>query len=238
MNLPWIKFYPRDWLGDMQLRQCSIESRGVWFEMLCIMHSSKRRGRLEDSAGRKITDEVLARLIGMDKCDLYRCMEELKAHGVPDIDADGTWINRRMYRDEAKREACSVAGRKGGGNPSLKSGSDTPDIPDTPDTIGAYKGKPKGTYKGASSSDDGFDVFWGIYPKRVGKSSALKAWKRANKPSLDAIIAKINALKASTQWTKDGGQFIPHPATWINRGGWDDEPTVTNERKSAVLSCN
>lgn len=234
MKLPWLKFYPRDWLGDMQLRQCSVESRGVWFEMLCIMHCSKRRGRLEDSAGNKIGTDMLARLIGMNKGDLYRCMDELKAHGVPDIDADGTWINRRMYRDESKREACSLAGKKGGGNPVLKSESDKTDIPETPDTRGAYKG----TYKGASSGDDGFEQFWAQYPRKAGKRTAMKAWKRADKPALKVIIEKLNTLKASDQWMKDGGQFIPHPATWINRGGWDDEPTVTNERKSAVLSCN
>jgi uncharacterized protein YdaU (DUF1376 family) len=72
-------------------------------------------------------------------------------------------------------------------------------------------------------SDDGFAAFWKAYPKRVGKEAALKAWKRAKKPSVEIIIAKLNTLKASDQWRKDGGQFIPHPATWINRGGWDDE---------------
>lgn len=125
---------------------------------------------------------------------------------------------------------------------------ESPAVPgDHPDVTGfrPIEGRKEGTERTegteqntASSDDDGFSVFWKTYPRRVGKSSALKAWKRAKKPSLDAIIAKINALKASTQWTKDGGQFIPHPATWINRGGWDDEIETTNERRGAVLSCN
>lgn len=83
-----------------------------------------------------------------------------------------------------------------------------------------------------------FDAFWQAYPKKVGKHSAKKAWKASKHPPINLVVAKIHAMKNSDQWRKDGGQFIPYPATWINRGGWDDEPTVTNERKSAVLSCN
>lgn len=85
---------------------------------------------------------------------------------------------------------------------------------------------------------DPFELFWNAYPRKVGKGAAEKAWKAAKLPAIDFIVSKIAALKNSDQWRKDGGQFIPYPATWINRGGWDDEPTVTNERKSAVLSCN
>lgn len=37
------------------------------------------------------------------------------------------------------------------------------------------------------------------------------------------IMAKLAELVLSWDWKKDGGQFIPYPATWINRGGWEDE---------------
>lgn len=42
------------------------------------------------------------------------------------------------------------------------------------------------------------------------------------KPVQEKILAAVQAAKRSDQWTKDGGQFIPHPATWINQGRWDD----------------
>lgn len=71
----------------------------------------------------------------------------------------------------------------------------------------------------------GFDRFWTAYPKKVGKLSAQKAWSRLNgtRPPIESILSKIDDLKKSDQWTKDGGQYIPNPATWLNRGGWDDE---------------
>lgn len=84
-----------------------------------------------------------------------------------------------------------------------------------------------------TDTDQDFDAFWKSYPKRVGKAAALKAWKRAKKPSIEAIIAKLNTLKASDQWRKDGGQYIPFPATWIRRGGWDDEVGVKVESKTS-----
>jgi hypothetical protein len=71
-----------------------------------------------------------------------------------------------------------------------------------------------------------FAEFWAAYPRKVGKRNAERAWASAAKrgmPPLPELLAKLEALKASPQWRKDGGQFIPHPATWLNRDGWDDE---------------
>ena len=39
------------------------------------------------------------------------------------------------------------------------------------------------------------------------------------------MIAAIEAQKASEQWTREGGRYIPNPATWLNGGRWEDEMT-------------
>lgn len=70
-----------------------------------------------------------------------------------------------------------------------------------------------------------FDEFWKCYPKKIGKGYARKIFLKF-KPSrelLQKIIEKVTLLKETEQWKKDHGQFIPHPATWLNREGWDDE---------------
>ena len=41
MSQPWIKFYPRDWRGDQALRVVSLAARGLWIEMLSIMHEGQ-----------------------------------------------------------------------------------------------------------------------------------------------------------------------------------------------------
>jgi len=75
-----------------------------------------------------------------------------------------------------------------------------------------------------SSSDDAFDTFWKAYPRKIGKGAALSAWKKAKaKPAIDAVLVAIETQRQSEQWRKDNGQFIPHPATWLNQCRWDDE---------------
>jgi hypothetical protein len=72
-----------------------------------------------------------------------------------------------------------------------------------------------------------FDSFWKAYPRKVGKVKAHQAWKRAkDKPPITDLIAEVELQARSEEWRKDNGQYIPHPATWLNRGGWMDEVTV------------
>ena len=40
---------------------------------------------------------------------------------------------------------------------------------------------------------------------------------------LDEIVAAVRAQSSWPEWTKDGGQFIPHAATWLNARRWEDE---------------
>lgn len=77
---------------------------------------------------------------------------------------------------------------------------------------------PKRTYP------SGFMTFWEAYPKKVGKGAAESAWKRARiNGHLSELLDSLDKQKASDQWAKDGGQYIPNPATWINQRRWEDE---------------
>lgn len=82
-----------------------------------------------------------------------------------------------------------------------------------------------------------FAAFWSAYPKKVGKRDALKAWKQTAKerPPTGDVVARVLALAGSDQWTKDGGQYVPNPSTWLRRGGWDDEiPAKTTARVTSA----
>jgi hypothetical protein len=77
----------------------------------------------------------------------------------------------------------------------------------------------------SESADDGFATFWKQYPKKVAKPQALKAWKKI-KPAGQVLAGLMTALEmqtASADWLKDGGQFIPFPASWLNGRRWEDE---------------
>lgn len=75
------------------------------------------------------------------------------------------------------------------------------------------------------TQSDQFDQFWAIYPKKVGKKAALNIWTRLkpDKDLLEQILRAVEKQKKLDQWTKDGGQFIPNPATWLNQCRWEDE---------------
>lgn len=72
-----------------------------------------------------------------------------------------------------------------------------------------------------------FDAFWQAYPRKVGKDAARKAFdKRKPDAALLALMLAAVAKQArSDAWLKDGGDYIPHPATWLNQGRWMDEDT-------------
>jgi len=76
--------------------------------------------------------------------------------------------------------------------------------------------------KAPQGGEADFDRFWAAYPKKVGKQAARKAFHRAKAP-VETLLRAIEVQKCSDQWSRDGGRYIPNPATWLNQGRWDDE---------------
>lgn len=74
----------------------------------------------------------------------------------------------------------------------------------------------------ARAKSDEFDQFWEAYPKKVGKSAAQKAFSKIKEP-LDVLLSALEQQERSDQWTREGGRYIPNPATWLNQGRWQDE---------------
>ena len=71
-----------------------------------------------------------------------------------------------------------------------------------------------------------FDKFWELYPRKVGKASARKAFEKHVDEAF-AILGGVERLANDKNLPPT--QFIPYPATWINRQGWDDEPYPDRE---------
>jgi len=96
-----------------------------------------------------------------------------------------------------------------------------------------YSTEPNQTkHKLAHISD--FDEFWKSYPRKTGKGRAEKTWLKINpnKELSQRILTAVKAQRNSKDWTKDGGIFIPYPATWLNDRRWEDEIYSSNEQKS------
>jgi uncharacterized protein YdaU (DUF1376 family) len=71
-----------------------------------------------------------------------------------------------------------------------------------------------------------FDVFWECFPKKKKKEDARKAWN-TTRPNIEDVLKALEWQKQSPEWFKQGGQFIPYPATWIRSHSWEDEKPVS-----------
>jgi len=91
--------------------------------------------------------------------------------------------------------------------------------------IGIVLNTTKDSNKDVSGIVDMFELFWKEYPKKVGKGAAEKSWKKISsiKSTFEKIITALEWQKKSDQWCKEGGQYIPNPATYLTQKRWMDE---------------
>ena len=71
----------------------------------------------------------------------------------------------------------------------------------------------------------------------MSKADARKAFAKLN-PDAALVKDMLRALdwqKRLPEWTKDGEQFIPYPATWLNGRRWEDEQPKTDEPVSGTI---
>lgn len=70
-----------------------------------------------------------------------------------------------------------------------------------------------------------FRLFWEAYPRKAAKQDARKAWSKINPDEvlLGVMIRSLTVQAKSEQWIREGGRFIPLPATWLNGCRWEDE---------------
>lgn len=80
-----------------------------------------------------------------------------------------------------------------------------------------------------------FESFWKVYPKKVAKKEAFKAFKKIKTP-VSILIDAVEKQKKSDQWTRDHGQYIPYPTTWLNQERWvmEDDDQKTNQKFSGI----
>ena len=83
---------------------------------------------------------------------------------------------------------------------------------------------------------EAFLAFWALYPRRTQKGAAWKAWQKAARANggEDELVERVrNAIAWQSKqrdWTKDGGTFVPYPASYLSARGWEDEKPASNGR--------
>jgi hypothetical protein len=93
-----------------------------------------------------------------------------------------------------------------------------------------------------SASADAFTAFWAAWPKHPRKVARRQCEKKFNAALSDgvnsaAIMAAVERAKASEDWRKDGGAFIPAPMTWLNQARWE-APSVDPPQEAATKAVD
>ena len=92
----------------------------------------------------------------------------------------------------------------------------------------------KSEFGGRAAGNAAFAEFWAAYPRKVGKRNAERAWAKL-RPPLSKVLATLEAWRNSDDWRREGRRYIPHPATWLSRGGWEDEVPTNADRNGETF---
>lgn len=218
----------------------SPEVRVVWITMLAVK---------DENGYVRGTPETLARLANVNINVVYDSLQKFSSpdpsshtpanEGRRIADAPGGWIvlNAELYRN-GHRTAYMRTYMRDYRRKHVKVNSKQRKINSKPRSVSVSVSESGNKNTGVHGTDSsGFDAFWKAYPRKVGKLAARRAWNkiRPGKELAAAIVNAIDRQKGQSQWRKDGGQYIPNPATWLNEGRWDDEPVV---KQAATLKRN
>lgn len=88
--------------------------------------------------------------------------------------------------------------------------------------------------------EQAFNEFWTLYPKKVNKKGAYTSFKRIKglRNEMPLILSALERFKASSQWQKDNGQYIPNPQTFINQERWKDEYIETRDDQLKTIDMD
>jgi len=80
--------------------------------------------------------------------------------------------------------------------------------------------------KGESRIDLKFNSWYRIYPKKKAKDKAQRAFKKINPNdnTFNEMMFTLEWQVKSHDWIKEGGEYIPFPASYLNAGQWKDKP--------------
>ena len=224
----WFRLYD-DVLNDPKVQRLSGESFKFWINMLCI--ASKNGGVLpgiEDMAfALRVSNDVCTSLIDeLKTCGLIDGSKRLVPHG---------WEKRQYKSDTSTDRVKRFRERSRNVTETVSETAPDTDTETDTETDKNQKKIPKKRDRSASSAE--FENFWLVYPRKINRAVALKAFEKATrKTEADLIISAVRGYKFA-----DDEQFIPHPATWLNQERWIDgtptsvRPQVTEAEKSAFL---
>jgi len=218
------------------------ETRIVWITMLALMDST---GKVEGSeaglapVARVSLESCVKAIAKLKSPDPYSRTKEHEGRRIIEIDGGWQIINYQKFRDKAKSRAEYYRQWRQKQNPTSLNNSNPNKNTDSNSnsetahnsaTVAQQNVTEQNKPKKKSAYTDDFVKFWNSYPRKEGKGKAWEAWQK-HKPPIAQVLTTLERYKRSASWLPDekGKTYIPHPATWINGGRWEDEVAVQSE---------
>ncbi len=175
--------------------------------------------------------------------DSYSRTKEFEGRRIEEIDGGWHILNhskyRKMMNEEERREykARWIADKR---DVDKRRQPSTPRRPKSSlsthadaDADADAEKKPPNPLKGEC---DGFDSFWSEYPNKQAKIAAKRAWLKIKQDEREEVMSGLARWKRSESWLKDDGQFIPHPATFLNQRRFEDSPKAKALKKKVYYN--
>jgi phage replication O-like protein O len=127
-----------------------------------------------------------------------------------------------QWKKDLKRRKLTYQKSKQGGSAGNRGSAGN----DTGGSAGFLHPQKKLSQKKKTYTLECFEQFWAEYPNKIKRKAAEKAFLKISpldEKLFNKIMESLRAYKNTKNWKKDGGQFIPHSASWINGEQWNDE---------------
>lgn len=240
-RLDWVKFYFTDWM--VSVRRMGWAARGVYMEALSLQfHGERLPVALEDwrhlfpGACDDDIRQVMSRFTAVpDECGGYMVNRRLEAE-----------MNAVSLRKERGRSAAAMRWQSQGNAEAMptqchreeKRGEEKRetimldqverDIVDLSET--ARRATPRRQLR---MPEGALDRIWELFPKRVGKRTALALLDKAIRDY--AREWELDDLGDAAEWMRErvadmakryegtDEKYIPHPSTWLRQGRYEDQ---------------
>jgi uncharacterized protein YdaU (DUF1376 family) len=243
---PAFQFYPRDFMGDLNVQAMDWDERGVYFWLICLCW-----GEEEIPADLKTLSAILRipqrRLAQMWE-RIGRCFTTSTTGKLRHPKLDSLRNEREGFLDK-----CSEAGKKSAQLRKERKERSTNVEPTLQGTLPKpcnqnptlqSSSSPSGTTPSPAATDalvDEFHRWVAEYPNAVRVDTALRAWislidlGEITAENLFDVFAGLERWKQSAEWARDGGKYIPAPAVFLTGNErhtgrmWKDYPPASEE---------
>ena len=81
-----------------------------------------------------------------------------------------------------------------------------------------------------------WEKVWSAFPKQIDKYKAKIAYLQSD-VSPQRIIDSLADWSQTDEWTRDSGRWIPAPARWLERAGWNETPVQIASKQKEPVRC-